>query len=168
QNIALCQKALFRYAAAAATLAELLELYGGSLSAGERGDIQSALTELRALTRRVVFRITPEQALLEVNGTSHDAPARRRGIELNVGEHLIAVSAPGYAPERRSIQIASGESPASVELALEPVAGFVTVITETPGAAIAIDGRALAYPRWSGPLEPGEHWLQIYKTGHET
>src|SRR5690606_30862666 len=67
-----------------------------------------------------------------------------------------------------SIQIASGESPASVELALEPEAGFVTVITETPGAAIAIDGRALAYHRWSGPLEPGEHWLQIYKTGHET
>src|SRR5688572_19279160 len=51
QNIALCQKALFRYAAAAATLDLLLANHAGTLPPEERAAIEAAKQELESLTR---------------------------------------------------------------------------------------------------------------------
>lgn len=168
QNIALCQKALFRYTQAAATLGQLLTRHGDSLAPAERQLIESAKRELESLTRRVIVRLSPKSAELRLDGQRVDATAWRRGARLDVGEHQLSATAPGYASVTETIRISSGEGPLRIDLALEPVAGFVTIVTEQAGAAIAVDGRALDYDRWSGPLEPGEHVLQIYKPGHET
>jgi len=168
QNIALCQKALFRYADAAQTLARLLDEHASELSEVERNNVRAALQELTALTRRVVFRVTPADATLSIDGIALSAGARSRGVVLNVGEHQVSASAPGYASQTLPVRVASGRAPAIIELRLEPTAGFVTVVTQQKAAAIAIDGQALEYDHWSGPLEPGEHVLQIYKPGHET
>src|SRR5262245_56037951 len=53
QNIALCQKALFRYAAAAATLDLLLANHGSALPPAERDAVEAAKQELASLTRHV-------------------------------------------------------------------------------------------------------------------
>src|SRR3954466_3836109 len=46
QNVALCQKALFRYREAAATLEELLKVHGNELDEGETKAVTEAITEL--------------------------------------------------------------------------------------------------------------------------
>ena len=168
QNIALCQKALFRYADAAASLARLLEHHANELSETERQNVQAAMQELSALTRRVLLRVFPALASVSIDGKPLSARARRQGVALNVGEHQLTASAPGYASQTLSVRVPSGQEPAIIELKLEPTAGFVSIVTEQKGAAIAIDGRPLQYDHWAGPLEPGEHVLQIYKPGHET
>lgn len=168
QNIALCQKALFRYAAAAATLDLLLSNYGTTLSSDERQVVETAKQELEALTRHLRIHVTPSTAVLKLDGKELTPEEKTAGLRVNVGEHQVSVSAPGYATQTLSARVASGHGPVDVKVELEPVAGFVTIITEQKGAAIAVDGRALDYERWSGPLEPGEHVLQIYKAGHAT
>ncbi|HEY6722819.1 MAG TPA: hypothetical protein VI197_02275, partial [Polyangiaceae bacterium] len=168
QNIALCQKALFRYAAAAATLELLLSHYGTTLSNEERHVLEAAKQELESLTRQLRVRTTPPSAMLKIDGETLGPAARKAGLRVNVGEHLLSASAPGYATKSLPVRVASGPGAVDVELKLEAVAGFVTIVTEQKGAAIAVDGRALDYERWSGPLEPGEHVLQIYKAGHAT
>ncbi len=168
QNIALCQKALFRYAAAASTLELLLSSYGESLTPDEQVDIRAARDELRGLTRKVRFRVSPTTAALRIDGEPIDGSALAQGLRLNVGEHRLVATAPGYALEERPIRVASGHETAHIEVVLKPIAGFVTIQTEERKAAIAIDGQARAYGDWSGPLDPGEHLLQIYQPGHET
>jgi len=168
QNIALCQKALFRYAAAADTLDLLLSSYGSTLSNDERSVVEAAKQELEALTRHLRIHATPAAASLELDGVALTEAERKWGLPANVGEHQLSVSAPGYATKVLTIRIASGQGPVDFKTKLEPVAGFVTIVTEQKGAAIAVDGRALDYESWSGPLEPGEHVLQIYKAGYAT
>lgn len=168
QNIALCQKALFRYAAAADTLDRLLSSYGAALSNDERQVVEAAKQELESLTRHLRVRTTPPSAVVKLDGEDLTVAERKAGLRVNVGEHLVSASAPGYAAKVQPVRVASGQGDVDLEVRLEPVAGFVTIVTEQKGAAIAVDGRALDYERWSGPLEPGEHVLQIYKAGHAT
>jgi len=168
QNIALCQKALFRYAAAAATLDLLLANHAGTLPPDERTAIEAAKQELESLTRHLRVHVTPATAVVKLDGAELTPTEKQVGLRVNVGEHQLSVSAPGYAPEQSSVRVASGQGPVDLKLALKPVAGFVTIVTEQKGAAIAVDDRALAYERWSGPLAPGEHVLQVYKSGHAT
>lgn len=168
QNIALCQKALFRYAAAADTLDLLLSNYGGALPQEERDVVEAAKHELESLTRQVRVHTTPAAALVKLDGEELTQTARKTGLRVNVGEHQLSATAPGYATKSLPVRVASGQGAVEIEIKLEPVAGFVTIVTEQKGAAIAVDGRALDYERWSGPLEPGEHVLQIYKAGYAT
>lgn len=168
QNIALCQKAMFRYAAAADTLDLLLSTYGSTLSANEQATVTAAKEELQSLTRHLRVHASPVDALVKLDGEPMTQEQLKAGLRVNVGEHQLSASAPGYATKSVPVRLASGLGPVDVKLRLEAVAGFVTIVTEQKGAAIAVDGRALDYDRWSGPLAPGEHVLQIYKAGHET
>ena len=52
-----------------------------------------------------------------------------------------------------------------VDFALEATGGFAVVTTNDPNAAIAIDGKALAFFQWRGPLDPGRHYVQVYGEG---
>ncbi|HEU5077206.1 MAG TPA: hypothetical protein VFU02_23605 [Polyangiaceae bacterium] len=168
QNIALCQKALFRYAAAADTLDRLLSMYGASMPAAERVVVEAAKHELESLTRHLRVSVTPAAAVVELDGEPLSLAERKAGRRVNVGEHRLSVTAPGYRTKLVPVRVASGPGMVELEIRLEPVAGFVTIVTEQKGAAIAVDGRALDYERWSGPLAPGDHVLQIYKAGHAT
>jgi hypothetical protein len=168
QNIALCQKALFRYAAAADTLDLLLSSYGSTLSANEHSSVTAAKNELESLTRHLRVHASPAHALVKLDGEALTPEQLRAGLRVNVGEHQLSASAPGYATKSTPVRLASGQGPVDLNVRLELIAGFVTIVTEQKGAAIAVDGRALDYDRWSGPLPPGEHVLQIYKAGHET
>ncbi len=167
RNVALCQKALFRYAEAAETLRSLLRGHGAELAAGDRATIEAAITELDGLVGVVVLVVSPPEAAVTVDGRTVTAEERAAGLRLNVGEHTVTAAAPGYAPLTSVVSVASGRHEVPVELALDATMGFLSVEAGDPDAAIAIDGEARAFQRWSGPLPPGRHRIQIYKEGHE-
>jgi hypothetical protein len=87
---------------------------------------------------------------------------------VDVGELVLGASAPGYAPYRETLRVSAGREPQTVQVALRPVAGFVKVVSNDRDAAIAIDGQPKAFAAWSGPVTPGRHYVQIYRSGHET
>jgi hypothetical protein len=165
QNVALCQKALFRYAEAATTLEELLTRYGQSVDAETARAVRDAIDELKALVGSIVIKVTPPDARVTVDGKTVEAGDLTVGIRLNVGEHTLGATAPGYAAMTRVIQVAGGQKQVPHQLALRPTMGFLEVKTEDAKDAIAIDGRPTAYQHWKGPLAAGVHLVQVYRSG---
>jgi tetratricopeptide (TPR) repeat protein len=165
QNIALCLKALFRYAEAAERLEQLLSRHADELDEAERQSVQEAMDELGALVGTLVLEVKPPEARVRVDGRATSQPERSAGVGLNVGEHSIDAEAPGYARLTRVVRVAGGQR-LTERLQLKPTAGFVSIETGDPDAAIAIDGKPLAFTKWSGPVAPGRRLLQVYKPGY--
>jgi hypothetical protein len=165
QNVALCQKALFRYGEAADTLGKLLRRHEAELSSGERTAVRQAKDELESLVGALRIRVKPDTARVTLDGNPLGAAERLSALRVNVGEHTVAAEATGYAPATQSFRVASKQEVA-VDIALEAVSGFLDVRASDPNAAIAIDGKALALGQWQGPVSPGdEHLIQVYRSG---
>jgi hypothetical protein len=89
---------------------------------------------------------------------------RSSALRVNVGEHTLEATAPGYARMSESLQVASGEQ--DVVVKLEPITAFVDVRSTDPSAAIALDGKPVAFGHVLSPITPNEaHLVQIYKEG---
>lgn len=165
KNIALCQKELFRYTDAIDTLKKLLDRHGAELSPNEQASVRDAMNELGALVGSIVVRATPAEARVFLDGRALERRELGQSLRLNTGEHVLVAEAPGFAKVARTIRVAGGQKDVLVEFALEPSAGFASITSEDPKAAIAIDGKALAFSSWRGPLEPGRHYVQVYRDG---
>jgi hypothetical protein len=165
KNIALCQKELFRYREAYDTLKKTLERHGKELSNDDRKAIEDAMTELASLVGSVVIRVTPSQAKVFLDGRLLEAEDLTRSIRLDTGEHTVVAEAPGYGKISRTIRISGGQKDVPVDFALQPSGGFAVIRSKDPKAAIAIDGKAMAFATWTGPLPPGRHYVQVYRDG---
>lgn len=165
KNIALCQKELFRYTDAVDTLKKLLERHGKELSEDEARSVREAIAELGSLVGSVVVRVTPADARVFLDGRALEPRELGTSIQLNTGEHVLVAEAPGYAKIARTIRVAGAQKDVPVDFALVPNAGFVSITSQDPKAAIAIDGKALAFSSWRGPLDPGRHYVQVYRDG---
>jgi hypothetical protein len=168
QNVALCLKALFRYAEAARKLDLLLARHGGELSDEERRAVRETIDELTQLVGSVQLRVEPATARIAIDGRGVSAAERAAGIRLDVGEHTIVAEAPGYERLVQVVRIPGGKTRFPVDLMLRPVAGFIRVTTNDRDAAIAVDGQARAFQSWTGPVPPGRHYVQVYKRGFAT
>ena len=168
QNVALCQKALFRYAEAAGTLEQLIARHAAELSEGERKAVDDALSELRSMVASLKLRVEPESARVLLDGRALSPSDWAQPLVVNVGEHTLTVDAPGFAPERKLLRVAGGQKEVPVHVQLRCVAGFVDVSTNDPTANIAIDGLPKARRAYKGPVEADtDHLLQVYREGVE-
>lgn len=165
KNIALCQKALFRYGEAVETLNRVLSLHASELTAEDKTAIDTAIAELTALVGSIEIKVTPHDARVFVDGRYVDPKERAAGVQLNTGEHAITADAAGYSKLQKSIRVAGGQKNVLVELALTPIAGFVHIKTQDPEAAIAIDQKPLSFGEWNGAVNAGRHYFQVYKRG---
>jgi tetratricopeptide (TPR) repeat protein len=97
QNIALCQRQLFRYAASIGSLEKMLKSYGGTLSADDKLAAETALRELRERVTKVTLQVTPKNAALLIDGKPVEGNGDGvRRLVLDVGEHTVVASAPGF------------------------------------------------------------------------
>ena len=169
QNVALCQKALFRYREAAATLEQLLRAHGSELSEGETKAVTEAIAELHGLVGSIVVTVEPSEAKVSIDGRPVPLSELRAGVEVNVGEHTLIADLAGYARLSRVVRVASGQKPLLIELKLKATDGFLNVIASDPRAAIAIDGSTRAFHEWRGSVKPDtDHLIQVFREGYES
>ncbi|MFT3773681.1 MAG: PEGA domain-containing protein [Minicystis sp.] len=116
---ALCDKALFRYPQAIATLERALHESGAALDPGERKAAEEALAEMRAQLGSVQVVLVPAAATLRIDGEDQPPGASQRTIPLAAGSHRLEARLPGYAPAAQTITLASGET-AAIKLRLVP------------------------------------------------
>jgi hypothetical protein len=120
QNIAVCQKGLFRYADAIATLERMLKRFGAELSAEDKKAADEAIRDMSALLGTLVLQVSPKDAKITINGAPLDAAALAAPVRLAAGEYRVAAEAPGYQAEERIVTVVS-QKQAPLEIALRPV-----------------------------------------------
>jgi hypothetical protein len=169
QNVALCQKALFRYREAASTLQQLLSLHAAELNEGEQKSVRDAISELEGLVGSIVVDVEPADAKVTIDGRAVPPSELRAGVELNVGEHAIVADEPGFARLARVVSVASGQQRLPVEMKLKATDGFLNIVASDPRAAIAVDGVTRAFQSWRGGVQPDtDHLVQVFRDGYES
>ena len=169
QNVALCQKALFRYREASSTLTQLLAEHGADLSDGEKKAVNDAITELNGLVGSIVVNVDPSDAKVTLDGRAIPQSELRAGVEVNVGEHTLVADLSGYARLSRVVSVASGQKPLPIELKLKATDGFLNIVASDPRAAIAVDGVTRAFHEWRGGVKPDtDHLIQVFREGYES
>ncbi|MEO8904572.1 MAG: hypothetical protein ABI488_19355 [Polyangiaceae bacterium] len=169
QNVALCQKALFRYREAAQTLNQLLAQHDAELSNGEKKAVQDAIAELDNLVGSVVIDVEPNDAKVTLDGRALSLSEQKAGVEVNIGEHTVIAEESGYARLVRVMSVASGQKQLPVEMKLKATDGFLNIVAVDPRAAIAIDGVTLAFHEWRGGVKPdADHLIQVFREGYES
>ena len=86
-------------------------------------------------------------------------------LEVEPGEHTVIVRRPGFAEFNRRITVEEGKT-LEVPVALDAVAGVVSVSADVSGARVSINGQ----PRGSAPLtgielKPGQHEIVVTREG---
>jgi hypothetical protein len=162
QNIAVCQKGLFRYADANATLERLLKDFGAQLSSDDKKAAEDAMREMAALIGTVVIKVTPTDARVSINDTPLAPEAAKIPVKLAAGEYRIAAEAPGFARQEQRVNVVSGEKDGLVTITLIPLSGTISVHAHDSQAAIALDGTQVGYEEWKGPASAGSHEVYVY------
>jgi tetratricopeptide (TPR) repeat protein len=162
QNIAVCQKGLFRYGDAIATLERLLRDFGPQLSPDDKKAAEDAIRDMNALLGTIVVKVTPEDAKVSVNDQILSAEAKKNPIRLAAGEYRVIAEAPSHARQEKMVTVVSGQKDVAVVITLSPLAGMLVVRAHDSQAAIAIDGVHVGYEEWKGPVAAGRHEIYVY------
>lgn len=166
QNIALCQRALFRYVEATDSLERMLREHADAVDPEDARAARATIEELRSMVAVVTVSIEPPDATLTIDGRAVPG-AGERTVRLNVGEHRLVAEAPRRRRYEQLLAFAGG--PRAVSVKLEGSHADLTVVAEDSEAAIAIDGVPRSFGAWTGEVLAGErHTIQVYRSGYTT
>lgn len=117
-NIAMCERALFRYGDSMDSFERYLEAAGDRLSAERRAEVLGLLDDMEARVATVELRLDPEEAEVTLDGAPL-AAARRGRLRLLPGLHVVEATSEGYEPVRREVEVDGGQVEV-LALVLEP------------------------------------------------
>jgi serine/threonine protein kinase len=111
---------------------------------------------------------TPAGAQIQIDGQNNSAwvtPFNLAG--LNPGQHTLSISKPGYAPESRNIDVASG-SKSFISVQLAQLTATVSVSSDPAGVAVWMDGKdtGRVTPAQLSVDKPGNHSFVFKKQGY--
>lgn len=160
-NIALTQKALFRYAEAIETLRQLL-LEVPPPDGEQRRKIGQLLHEMEAVLAEVTITLAPAAAQLLIDGR----PAVPGVLRLPAGHHQVAATAEGYQPWHREIAVSAG-TPLRLELSLVALrrVGQVSIVSVPAQALAEIDGSRVGQTPLEKELAVGGYSLRLSAPG---
>lgn len=100
---------LRNYTAAIAYLELALRSQIKPLDAALRTETEGLLRRARDFTGTIVLRVTPSTASVRLDAVDVDL-SRQAALLVNVGDHTIEVSAPGYPRETRRVRVEANRS----------------------------------------------------------
>ncbi|HSY40416.1 MAG TPA: PEGA domain-containing protein, partial [Polyangia bacterium] len=113
---------------------------------------------------------TSVQAMIEVDGVEASHTPLTAPLRLAAGHHVVGAVAAGYAPSRKTIDIAGGETQKlSFELVPgEAALGHLALHCALPAAAIWIDGTESGRTPLTATLalNPGPHHIEVRREGY--
>lgn len=118
-------------------------------------------------TLRVVSSVPGAEVYIdgEMKGTVNSTIAN-----IPVGQHVVEVRSPGYAPQTLEVKIVAGEQQvARVDMssAQKPTAAQLRIVTPVPNAEVFIDGASAGpAPIDRSDLQPGKHYVIVRAKGY--
>ncbi|HVZ70876.1 MAG TPA: PEGA domain-containing protein [Polyangia bacterium] len=167
-NLGLTQKALFRYADAAATLERYLSesaAHGQPVAKARRAEVENLVAEMHSLLADVTLVVKPAEASVLVDGRAA-ALGIDGVVKLAAGSHVVEATAPGYVGDKKAITVVAGvPQTLALTLAAIPKTGHVRVQSSEIGARVAIDGKDLGPAPVELELAPGGHTVEATAPG---
>jgi hypothetical protein len=168
-NIGLTYADLDRPVEATKALEELA-LAPGSLSGDRLARAKDTLEAQRVKTGTLDVTVTVEGAQIEIDGVIVGVAPLKAPLHLTTGLHVVGAIAPGHAPNRKSLSIAS-RAASSIQLdppVLDARLAHLTVHTFLPGASLYVDGELTAKTPLPATLAllPGPHEFILRRDGY--
>ncbi len=137
---------------------------GSTVNSARSAQVQANIARLRVQLAVVQLELTPPTARVEVDG--RDSVRTPDGLELEAGEHVVSVSAPGFVSQRQSLTLRLGERRA-LQVRLEPVA---VEPAPTPAPAVSTTPAPLVTQPAEAPRPTPDPRVQVQPPtdSHET
>ena len=121
-----------------------------------------ATKEYKLQKQWVVFKVSPENAIVRVDSTVTLVRGTNPSFYLSLGSHTYQVEAPFYESVVDSFQLADSAK-MIIDVKLQPQYSFLTVRTEWPTGNIHIDGKPIGRGEaTSQRLMAGNHRLSVF------
>ena len=159
-NIAMCEKALYRYVDSMATFRRYLEEAGETIKPAMRDAVDRSLAEMEKLVGKLRLVDAPEGAEVLVDGKGAGRAPLEEDLVLDPGQHTVQVVAEGFKPLRIDVTIASG-AVVPLRAALKPVEAWLEVTCEVEGAVVRLDDEVAGGCPWAGEVTSGTHQLVV-------
>jgi len=101
-------------------------------NASQRQEVTAALRALRAKVGEIKLRVTPDGAIVTIDGGERRQAPITEAVRLEAGAHVIEVAASGFKTQKRELSLQGGQA---IELAIALESGTdtpVVAITPTP------------------------------------
>lgn len=82
----------------------------GRVAAVQRREVEAAIARLRSRVGAIALQITPDGALVTIDGTETRRTPVPEPVRVVAGSHTVEVQLEGYRPERRTVVVGGGES----------------------------------------------------------
>ncbi len=171
-NVAVCDKELERYARAISVLEHSLDLGGNALPRRYVDRVRQTIGTLRPFVTTLGVETSHRGASVLVDGEKVGQTPLDKPIAIDVGEHIVRLSKPGFRGAPVRVKARSGK-PIELSLDLESVAVKQRITVRTAGVAseeraeVLIDGVPVGEAPWTGAVDAGERRITIRATGYD-
>jgi len=163
-NIAMCQKALFRYVDSIGSFKKYLSAMGANVKPDMKLSVDQALAEMEKLVGTILIDGAPDGAEVFVD----DRPVGRTPLPEPLiedpGQHSVRVERDGYKPLRTEVNVASGATIA-VRSKLRAVAAWIKIACDAAEAVVHLDDKVAGGCPYEGEVQPGEHEVKVLEAG---
>jgi tetratricopeptide (TPR) repeat protein len=159
-NIAMCQKAVFLYVEAIASLTQYLTIKGEALDLNRKKEIISNIESLEALVAKLRIEEAPENAEVRVDGKPIARIPMTGELSLNPGAHVVEVALQGYETFEKQIKASSGAT-LTVQASLKPAATRLRVDCWASESVVSIDNREVGRCPFDGAVTAGLHHVRV-------
>ncbi|MFH1438644.1 MAG: PEGA domain-containing protein [Pseudomonadota bacterium] len=164
-NIALCEKALFRYDSSIETFRKYMA-EAKKISEQEREEIAAHIKEMEQLAAKLMVLTDPEGVEITIDGKTKFKTPLKTAVLLGPGEHTVEARKEGYESVSKSLILSEGvkrEIPIKLEK-LKKVS-ILTVMGSDKDAVASIDGGEKKSLPADFKVEAGKHVLAAEAPG---
>jgi hypothetical protein len=166
-NIAMCQKALYRYVDSMRTFRQYLALGEGTIPEDKKANAKQAIVEMAQLLGRVHMANIPPDTDVYIDGKLAARSPLKEPLALSPGRHIIRVTKDGFEPLITEINVAS-QGLITVQAPLKPLgAGIKIDCGGETDATIRLDGKSVGLCPLESELSPGTHKVEVIAPGKE-
>lgn len=173
-NLGMSYVAVGRPVEAVDALRRYVASEGPRIGAEENARIEEEIARQARRIAWLTLVVTPEGALVQVDGRQVGTALLAEPLRLGVGAHELEVSRPGFLPTTRSVTVA-GEERRTLEIALARLAeadvarmAQIPVRCGVPDALVLLDGEVVGQTPLPAPLlvAAGSHELGFRRDGY--
>jgi hypothetical protein len=163
-NIAMCQKALYRYVDSLASFRRYLETSDEKVNQKRRAEVIGELDEIDKVVGKIRFVGLREKAIVLVDGRQAATFPVDKPILVDPGKRAITVTKDGFIPYNQEVVVTSGDE-LTLEVRLLALPGKISVDCGVQSAVVSMDGQEVGACPYQTEIAAGSHEVAVRAPG---